>query len=1038
MGEILATLSLGNSKIEALASKAIERSALGSFNLLAARQVLSELLGAIGSTAEFATYTKHDISHIDALLEAADWVIPESTFEKLTVADALVITLAIYVHDLGMLVTKNEFAKRASSDFPHFKSEIMADASSQGVDLRDRLAALEPEDQEHFLYEEFVRVHHAERAESWVSGRVQKNLGISEEAFEIVAKVFEPLDNVLRSDIALIARSHHLDDLDNLSKYKTNRSYGNAADESANLQYAAIILRSVDLLHMTRDRTPVVQFRLASPSDPMGQREWQKQQAVRAVKAKATAGEQSDSIEIHARFEKAEGFFALMEYIEYCEQQLRMSAAWADIASSQSPHLSHYRFPWRNIDREQIEAEGFDRRQFAFFFDQERVLELLTGHTLYNDAGVAVRELVQNAIDAVRLGKSKKLTQNHKGAEIKVSYDSDSRTLSILDHGVGMSQETIQEHFLKVGSSSYQTKDFVEKNPKFTSISRFGIGVLSAFMIADEVRVATITSDEHVGRELVLKSVHGRYLIKEFSSTSEYADRIGQHGTEIELKLRASSDLQFTILALLQKWVLLPECKVTCVEDGAAPIQVGSATVIDALTELISFMPNGAETRVIPFKRDGIDVAVAQVWSEAYKEWEVLRFGRSANGFEDPRIHSGEVRPPISGVSVQGIRVTEHLPGFQDGGPVMLVNVSGPKAPKTNVARSDMEAGPALDELTRTVYSALLDGIECQIPEMTKRISMRLALKEASHIYNAGVMGERGTLFSKPLLLNSVLRKSELHPVEVGGLLEAKSCDDLGATGFSVLVGPAADDAARFLDWLPKPKGLLTLLQDGGLLEDANEVQKPLLGGQQALFAYGALLWHEFEPAGIRLLERGTSLFLTFETKETRWIRLKEYSQEFIAHYQSLTEMIARTNRERFFNRSAAPLTSRFCIDPSVVSAGLEDFDAFVINGHRMFLAHSQYSIVAKRIFDRLNKRSDLAAIEELALLLTISDRVQGWKEDEETQRGFEEGVEAWIGSTDRSHWVEREKLLELTRSVPAARTWTSAGAWQRRGDPEQ
>ena len=507
-------LALSGSLIEAKAAEASNKAALGSVNLYAIRENLRQLLEAVGRTAQFATYTKHDITHIDSMLRAADWIIPQATMARLTTADALVITLAIYVHDLGMIVTEKEYSNRTASDFPTFASSILNDASDRGVDFRDRLAALPEDKREQFLYEEFVRTYHAERIEAWVNGVPHQKYGVADDAAQIVSEVFSPLELVLRKDIAMVARSHHMSDLDDISKYKLNRSYGVDPDDVANLQYAAVILRTADLLHMTRDRTPMIQFRLASPSDPMGQREWQKQNSVRAVKPKIPDDGEANTVEIHATFERAEGFFALMEYLDYCETEIIQSQAW--ITNSIQAHAagSGYEFPWGKIDREQIEADGFDRSQFTFSFDQQKVLELLTGHTLYNDAGVAIRELVQNSIDAVRLARARGLHDNGAEPEIEVTYDSESRTLRVLDHGVGMAQSDIETHFLKVGSSSYQTSEFKEEFPNFTSISRFGIGVLSAFMIADEVRVATIPPIHDTGRELVLKSVHGRYLIK--------------------------------------------------------------------------------------------------------------------------------------------------------------------------------------------------------------------------------------------------------------------------------------------------------------------------------------------------------------------------------------------------------------------------------------------------------------------------------------------------------------------------------------------
>jgi HSP90 family molecular chaperone len=55
------------------------------------------------------------------------------------------------------------------------------------------------------------------------------------------------------------------------------------------------------------------------------------------------------------------------------------------------------------IDETSIETEGFIRDTFEFTIDQARIQDLLTGHTLYNDSRVVLRELVQNSLDAIRL-----------------------------------------------------------------------------------------------------------------------------------------------------------------------------------------------------------------------------------------------------------------------------------------------------------------------------------------------------------------------------------------------------------------------------------------------------------------------------------------------------------------------------------------------------------------------------------------------------------------------------------------------------------
>ena len=96
-------------------------------------------------------------------------------------------------------------------------------------------------------------------------------------------KLLATMDGDARRDLALICESHHLDDLDDLTKYSFERAYGNSDNEIANLQYAAILLRSADLLQITRDRTPSVSYNLINPTDPVSVEEWAKQQAVKRV-----------------------------------------------------------------------------------------------------------------------------------------------------------------------------------------------------------------------------------------------------------------------------------------------------------------------------------------------------------------------------------------------------------------------------------------------------------------------------------------------------------------------------------------------------------------------------------------------------------------------------------------------------------------------------------------------------------------------------------------------------------------------------------
>jgi molecular chaperone HtpG len=159
-----------NSELEKKANEASNLQAFSRVNLPAIKDVVQKLSAAIGRDGIFREYTLHDITHIDKLLELLDWIVPTETMSQLTAADCLMTTLAVYFHDLGMIVTKSEYENRAS--VPSFKDfRERAFAGAEGRDYQDKLSKLSPDEAERFLYQEFVRENHATRVRAWVEGK---------------------------------------------------------------------------------------------------------------------------------------------------------------------------------------------------------------------------------------------------------------------------------------------------------------------------------------------------------------------------------------------------------------------------------------------------------------------------------------------------------------------------------------------------------------------------------------------------------------------------------------------------------------------------------------------------------------------------------------------------------------------------------------------------------------------------------------------------------------------------------------------------
>jgi molecular chaperone HtpG len=181
-----------------------------------------------------------------------------------------------------------------------------------------------------------------------------------------------------------------------------------------------------------------------------------------------------------------------------------------------------------------------EKREFQAEVSQ--VLDIVI-NSLYTDKEIFVRELVSNASDALEKFRHMQLTENEVyqpdlPLEIQISIDEEAKTITIADHGLGMTREELHENLGTIAHSG--SKAFVKaleesKQKESSLIGQFGVGFYSAFMVADEVVVET-RSWKPEGENLVWKS-DGKtgYEIEEAEGDLE-------RGSKIILKLRDDAE----------------------------------------------------------------------------------------------------------------------------------------------------------------------------------------------------------------------------------------------------------------------------------------------------------------------------------------------------------------------------------------------------------------------------------------------------------------------------------------------------------------
>lgn len=158
------------------------------------------------------------------------------------------------------------------------------------------------------------------------------------------------------------------------------------------------------------------------------------------------------------------------------------------------------------INRQKIQAKKntatgkpiYRYHNTKFSLNKKQIIDLLMGTKLYGKPEVALRELLQNSIDACLLRQ--KLSESWNidyTPNIKVSLSENNGIdyLQVSDNGIGMNQHIIDNYYTNIGCSYYSSREFSELitslKTSFLPISRFGIGILSCFMVCDSLEVIT-------------------------------------------------------------------------------------------------------------------------------------------------------------------------------------------------------------------------------------------------------------------------------------------------------------------------------------------------------------------------------------------------------------------------------------------------------------------------------------------------------------------------------------------------------------------
>lgn len=468
----------------------------------------------------FQEYTDHGPDHISSVIDTAAGLITESSWKLLTAADAAALTLAVLLHDCAMHISEDGFMTLVVNDdnkpiepndppWPKlWNSYIHEAARFDGKKLLSLFGNTDPVSipqlqqasltrRDRMLIGDFLRRHHPrlafEIAAHGVPAGTSNRLSLT------------GFDDDFKRLVGRIARSHGTsirEAVFQLDKNSRRLSLG------SHTTFLMALLRIADYLQIQASRAPQQVLQTRSLLSPFSQAEWQSHRTVVEV---SSIDDDRESLYVTARLPTATDFVRLKKLL--ASLQAELDQTWAVLGEVYGPidSLRDLGLTVRRIKSNIDDVEGFANTvsyipvAATFTAATADLLKLLIG-PLYSDRSqVGIRELLQNALDAVLERRDVAIDSSRSNAgqvpsfdvSISVTKEADGTYLTVADSGIGMTQEVILNYFLRAGAS-FRFSDAWQKlhtnadgESRVIRSGRFGIGALAAYLLGDSVSVTT-------------------------------------------------------------------------------------------------------------------------------------------------------------------------------------------------------------------------------------------------------------------------------------------------------------------------------------------------------------------------------------------------------------------------------------------------------------------------------------------------------------------------------------------------------------------
>jgi molecular chaperone HtpG len=554
-----------------------------------------KLRDAVGELAHdnktplFPAYTDHGTDHLQRVFEDALRLVPPAVGARLAPADYVVLAGAVLLHDLGMHLTERGFAALVtpetqpppltalagltlplppdqpwSSLWEAFQVEIRHGTRSKldavlGPDHEGIPAVafakegkLDPDTwttSDRLVAGEFIRRHHARLAHEIAMYGFP---GLGPEHFPVLAAELPELAPLT----GLVARSHHLPirlaaDISTALHPGTKRPYGAA------VVYHMALLRIADFVQLDVGRAPAALLKLKNPQSPVSVLEWQKHAGVVHVEWDDNDDDRAIYFGI-AHDHPLRVHLALHVLLDTLRHELdSANAVLAEFFATGG--TTHFRLTKQRI-RTNLDTPALVRG-LPYYPREARLhsgvdlFRVLVKNVYGDRPDVAVRELVQNAVDAVHLLRTRQHgLLDDPGARLPIQVvvregANGAHSLTVSDPGCGMTPGAVANYFLTAGAS-FRPEPHVQSDgspPRpVLKAGRFGVGAHASFLLGPQVDVRTRHYREDRGV---------RFTVRNSDDLVELRwDASAPVGTEIRIDFHMDESQLHSFLARLTEW----------------------------------------------------------------------------------------------------------------------------------------------------------------------------------------------------------------------------------------------------------------------------------------------------------------------------------------------------------------------------------------------------------------------------------------------------------------------------------------------------